>query len=283
MTAAHLPQDPGRRRFLRAGAGLGLAAAAPAAFAGPSTSWNFEEWFPAPENTTWRLLDGHDSGHVMPGWRRKSCDVDDRISFERAPDSRAGFCHVVHKRDIVDPVGIDSARVPADFSTFSRVLLRYHHWIEQHSYIDGKWVGLQLGRGWVGRGHVREADELYGSDGASATTMHPGRSGGNGIRLLATHSRQKSPYGENVGDGREVLDKGRWLTVDVVVDKHEGHRLYVDGRMMAESYRQTPVRNWNACGVIWYRTRLMHGGTPSQLPALHDYREWLGGYFIGVA
>lgn len=283
MTDAQDLSDTGRRRFLQAGAGLGLAGAVPTAFAREDTGWNFEEWYPAPENTTWRVLDSHDSGHVVAGWRRKSCSVDDRIRFNRAPDSRSGFCHVVEKHDIVDPVGIDSIRVPANFSTFSRVLLRYHHWIEDYSYLPGKWVGLQLGRGWIGRGYVRKSDALYGTDGGSATTMHPGRDEGNGIRLLVSHKDQDNPFGNNVGDGQEIVPTGRWLTIDVVVDRDDGHRLYMDGRLMAKSSGMTPVRRWENCGAIWYRTRLMHGGHPDKLPARNDYREWFGGYHIAVA
>mgnify|MGYP000141071623 CR=1 FL=1 len=275
--------DEGRRRILRAGAGLGLAAAFGPVAASESMKWRFEEWYPAPEGANWRVLDGHDSGYLAPGWRRKTCNLGHRIAYNSSPDSRNGFVHVVRKRDVVDPIGVDSRRIPANFSSFSRVLLRYHHWIEKHSYLDGKWIGLQLGRGWISRGHPRGANALYGSDGAGVNTMHPGRSGGNGIRLLASHPKQRTVFGDNMGSGREILPTGRWLTVDVVVDKSSGYRLYVDGRMMVKSSKLTPVRRWEDCGCIWYRTRLMHGGTPAKLRALHDYREWFGGYFVAVA
>ena len=276
--------DITRRHFLKSGIGLGLAGSLPASvLAGEATRWRFEEFHPAPEGAPWRILDAHDSGHVVPSAKRRKAKRARRIAFNPAPDGREGFCHAVRRGEIVHPVGIDSKRLPVNFSKVSRVLLRYHHWVEEHSYLPGKWIGLQLGRGWVGKGYVKRPHIAFGSDGGSATTMHPGRKTGNGIRLMATHTKQRRPYGELIGRGMEVLPKGRWLTVDVVVDRRRGYRLYVDGKPMATSKYVVPVKHWNRCGAIWYRTRLMHGGKPARLRAVNNYREWFGGFFVAVA
>lgn len=274
-----------RRSFLMSSAALCAAGATTpwTKVAAAQRSWQFEDLQPAPENTRWRLLDAHDTGYLLPERRRRTCGLDDRLEFDTSVENRPAFAHIVKKNQIVDPIGVDSARVIADFSSFDRVVLRYHHWVEKHSFIEGKWIGLQLGRGWVSRSHPREANALYGYDGCSATTMHPKRDGGNGIRMLVSHIDQQSIFGDLVGSGDTVLPTGRWMTMDIVIDKHNGYRLYVDGVRYAESSTWTPMKDWNSAGCIWYRTRLMHGGHPEDLPALHDYREFFGGYFIAVA
>ncbi len=288
-----------RRQLLLAGAGLSVAGGAFAAKPGPPrlsldgvappptdlpiSEWAFELWHQAPELAGWRVLDSHDTGYVTPNWQPKTNDMASRISFVPPNDGRVSYRHRVDKNQIVDPVGMDSRRIDANFSTFSRVLLRYHHWVGDYSGLPGKWIGLQLGRGWVGRNYVKKIEDGYGSDGASGTTMHPERDGKNGIRLLATHKNQSSPYGQNIGDGKKIIPKGRWLTIDVVVDRDTGYRLYVDGEQQAKSGTIKPMRNWNSCSAIWYRNRLMHGGTPSELPSIRNYREWFGGFYVAVA
>ena len=281
--------EANRRQFLKAGAGAGIAASTGLGIvtsideAQARMRWSFDEFHAPPESRRWRILDAHDTGHVTSSWRRRRPGQNRRIRLVDAPDGREGFCHVVRKREIVHPLGIDSRRIRTDFSRFTRVLLRYHHWIERHSHIDGKWVGLQLGRGWVGRGHVHGPRDGYGSDGASATAMHPERAGGNGIRLLATHTRQRKAYGDLGGRGLYVLPRHRWMTVDIVMDKHRGSRIYIDGREAGRVDSGKPVKRWNDCDAIWYRNRLMHGGTPERLPARHFYKEWFGGFFVGVS
>lgn len=276
--------SPCRRNFLKKSAALfavGSSGVATQTYA--SMAWDFEELYPAPESTRWRILDGHDTGYVIPDRRMRTCGLDDRLDFTAKIGGKTAYAHIVKKKQIVDPIGIDADRVIADFSSFTKVLLRYHHYVEKHSFIEGKWIGLQLGRGYVGVSHPRPENLLYGGDGCSATTMHPKRETGNGIRLLSSHVDQQSDYGQLIGSGNSVLPTGRWLTIDVIVDKHNGYRLYVDGRTYAESSTLKPMAKWNSAGCIWYRNRLMHGGTPSRLPALHDYREFFGGFFIGVA
>lgn len=248
-----------------------------------TVTWEFEQFMATPEQTQWQILDAHDTGHMTIDWEEPGHSVYHRVNFEPPQDGRRAFCHQVVKGEIVHPVGFDSDPIAADFSSFSKVLMRYHHWIETPSYVPGKWIGLQLGRGWISRGYAKDELDIFGTDGGSSTTMHPGRETGNGIRLLSSHTSQPDAFGDRIGRGMEVLPTGRWLTVDVIIDRHSGHRLYVDGALYAISDTVTPIANWEACRAIWYRNRLMHGGWPQLFPAVQDYREWFGGFFIGVA
>ena len=282
-TGARTAPAHGRRRLLRIGAGLGVACALGRGTAHGNPRWSFDELQPPPEGRDWRILDADDHGHVPPDWSDPDGRLDHRVGHEPAPDGRAAFRHDVRRDEVVEPLGIDSPVLPLDFAGTESVLLRYHTWITAPSFIDGKWVGLMLGRGWVGDDYPRPADAVYGEDGAGVNVMHPGRPAGNGVRLLGSHVGQRKPYGTNFGDGKEIVPLGRWLTIDTVADRTRGYRLYVDGRETARSEPLAPMAHWETARAVWYRIRLMHGGRPEELRALNDYREWLGGFFVGVA
>jgi len=275
-----------RRKFIRTSSGLIVCAAvvSPQILNASENerTWNFRELVELPENTQWRPVDAHDRGYVTKATTGR-CQGADRLNFDELPDHRRAYGHFVKRNQEVWPAGVDSRVIPVDFNSFDRVLLRYHHWVEDYSFISGKWIGLQLGRGWIGRDYAKSSSALYGTDGAGVNTMHPGRDDGNGIRLLASHQGQNSPFGSNFGDGQNLVPRGRWFTVDVVVDRYKGYRLYIDGSLESESSKVIPVGNWTGCGCLWYRSRQMHGGNPDKLPAINNYKEWFGGFFLAVA
>jgi len=248
-----------------------------------SNQWNFEEFQPAPENTSWQILSAHDTGFVTPKSRIRQQGAH-RIELNDLPDHRPAYGHFVREQnEEVRPAGIDSEIIATDFSKFERVLLRYHHWVEEYSFLPGKWISLQLGRGWIAKDHPRKSSALFGKDGTCANTMHPGHNDGNGLRLLVAHKRQKSPYGTTFGRNDQIVPRGYWFTVDVIIEKDVGFRLYRDGNLEVETPQLKPVSHWEECKAIWYRHRLMHGGNPEKLLAIKPYREWFGGFFIAVA
>lgn len=277
-----------RRNFFKSSASIAVIGASgyqlpSKSIIADTTGWNFEELQPAPENTNWRILSRHDTGFVTEGSRIR-LQGSHRIELYDKPDYRPAYGHFVREQhEEVRAAGIDSIVTQADFSKFDRVLLRYHHWIEEYSFLPGKWISLQLGRGWIGKSHPRKASEIYGKDGSCANTMHPGHRDGNGLRLMVAHEGQKSPYGSTYGRSDNIVPKGHWFTVDVVVEKDRGFRLYRDGNQEVETPRLKPVSKWTDCKAIWYRHRLMHGGNSEELLAIKPYREWFGGFFVAVA
>ena len=264
----------------------------PPSSGGEENTWRAEDYEPLPEGN-WVLLRAAPTGNVD-----ENANFDNgseaRVSFTSPPgDRKPAFRHQVNSGDTVEPLGVDSEGIPFDADSYDRVLLRYHMWLSDHSGVAGKYIHFGIGRGWIGTKYGKNSAD-YGTAGGGANTMqprvgtHPDGGKKNGVRLLASFSDGKLDskyYGENIPRTPSYISPiGRWVPVDIIIDRDDGYALYVDGEQIVKTEGKDPIvgGSWTDCKQLWWRVRLMHGGTPSHddYVAVRDYSHWFGGFFV---
>ncbi len=263
---------------------------------GAGDTWNADDFESLPEGD-WTMLIEQDRGNVVGGVNEEvdlRDQSEDRVFLTSPPgDSRPAFEHRVAKGDTVNPLGVDSEGISFDAKIYERVLLRYHMWLSDYSGIEGKYIHFGIGRGWIGSKYGKDNAD-YGTAGGGVNTMQPKRGehsdGGkkNGIRLLASFSEGKlgsEYYGELISPTPPYIPPtDRWVPVDIIIDKNNGYELHVNGKEIIKTMGRDPIvgGSWTDCKKLWWRVRLMHGGTPSDsaLIANRDYSQWFGGFSV---